>query len=82
LLRRDAIGRRNWNNQERIHSRARTETVVPAGEFAKRTHAKLREAIADFLGQRTEVGNHHFGLAGEPGAELFVLRGDPDGAKY
>src|SRR4029077_14042485 len=80
LLWRDAIGRRDWNNQERIHSRARTETVIPASELAKRTHAKLRKTIAHLLGDRAEVGNHHFGLACEPGAQLFVLRGDSDGA--
>src|SRR5438309_1797994 len=35
LLRRDAIRGGDWHNQKRIHSRAGTEAVVPAGELAK-----------------------------------------------
>ncbi len=80
LLRRNTIGGRDRNDQERIHSGAGAEAVVPAGELAEGTHTKLREAMAHFFGERTEVGDDHFGFAGESGAELFVLRGDSDGA--
>src|SRR6266853_647345 len=76
LLWRDAIRGRNRHDQERIHPRAGTQAVVPPGELAERTDAKLGEPIADFLGKRTEVGNDHLGLALKSGAQLFVLRGD------
>src|SRR6267154_2457256 len=76
LLWRDAIRGRNRHNEERIHSGAGTQAIVPADEFAERTDAKLREPIADFLGKRTEVGDHHLGLTLKSGAQLFVLGGD------
>ncbi len=80
LLGRNAIGGRDGNDQERIHSRAGAEAVVPAGEVAEGAHAKLREAIEHFPSERTEVGDDHIGLALKLGAEFFVLSGDADGA--
>src|SRR5260370_14135953 len=76
LLGREAIGGGDRHNQERIHSRAGTERVVPAGELAERTDAKLRKPMAHFLSQRTEVRDHHLRFARESGAQLFVLGGD------
>src|SRR6266567_409139 len=73
---RNAIRGGDRDNQERIHSRARTEPVVPAGKLAERAHAKLRKPMADFLRQRTEVRDHHLRFAGESCAQLFVLGGD------
>src|SRR5713101_7910236 len=76
LLRRNSIRGGDGHNQERIHSGPRAEPVVPAGEFTERTHAKLRKPIAHFLGQRTEVGDHHLRLTLKSRPQLFVLRGD------
>src|SRR6266704_1180792 len=76
LLGGNAIRGGDRDNQERIHSRARTEPVVPAGELAERTDAKLRETMAHFLSQRTEVRDHHLRFARESCAQLFVLGGD------
>ncbi len=78
LLWRNAIRGRDGNDQERIHSRAGAEAVVPTSEFAEGANTELRKAIADFFGQVTEVGDNHLGLALKFGAELFVLGGDAD----
>ncbi len=80
LLGRNTIRGGDGNNQERIHSRAGAEAVVPAGEVAEGAHAKLREAIAHFPSERTEVGDDHLRLALKSGAQCFVLRGDAHGA--
>src|SRR5260370_5742094 len=76
LLGRKPLRRGDGHDQERIHSGRGAEAVVPAGELAEGTDAELGEAMADFLSQRTEVGDDHLGLALKPGAQLFVLGGD------
>src|SRR5260370_3174694 len=80
LLWRNAMRGRDGTNQERIHSWAGAQAVIPAGQLAERTDAKLREPIADFFRQRTEVSDDHLGFALKPGAQLFVLGGDSHGA--
>ena len=80
LLRRHAIRLRNRHHQERIHSRSRPESVVPARKLAKRPHAKLRQAVAHFFGKRPEICNDHLRLALEPRAEFLILRRDSHGA--
>src|SRR5579859_393592 len=79
LQRRDARGFGNGNDEQRIHSGARAEAVVPAGEFAQRADAELREAIANLFGKGTKIGCDHFRFAGETRAKFFVLRGDAHG---
>ena len=80
LMRSNATGFGHRNDQQRIHAGAGAEAVVPAGEIAERTGAKLREAIADLFGERTEISDDHFRFAIEASAEFFVLGGDADGA--
>ncbi len=79
LLRCHTIRLRNRHHQKRIHSRSRTEPVVPACELPKRPHAKLRQAVANFFGKRAEIRDDHFRLALEARAKLLVLRGDAHG---
>src|SRR5260370_42389541 len=76
LLRRSSIRGGDRRDEERMHSRAHTEPVVPAGELAERTDAKLREPVAHFLGEGAEVGDHHLRLASKFGPQRFVLSGD------
>src|SRR5258708_29309767 len=63
LLWGNAIRGGDRHDKERIHSRAGTEAVVPAGELAERTDAKLREPVAHFLGERKEVRDDHLRFA-------------------
>ena len=80
LMGSNAVRFGHGDDQQRIHAGARAEAVVPASEIAERMGAKLGEAIANFFGERAEISDDHFRLAVEFGAELFVLRGDADGA--
>jgi len=80
LLRRYSVGFSDRDNQQRIHAGAGAKAVVPPGEIAERMRAEFREAIADFFGQRAEIGDDHLRFAIEASTEFFVLRGDADGA--
>ncbi len=76
LLRCHATRLRDRNNQERVHSRARPKSVVPATQFAKRAHAHLRQAFAYFLRQRPEIRDDHLRFSTKAQPQLFILRGD------
>ncbi len=80
LMGSDAAGLRHGNDQQGIHAGTGAKAVVPACEIAERASAELREAIADFFGQRAEIGCDHLWLSVETSAEFFVLRGNADRA--
>src|ERR1700690_4255892 len=73
---------RHRNDQQWVHAGAGAEAVVPTGKIAERTGAELGEAIADLFGEGAEIGGDHFRLSIEARAQLFVLRGDADGAGF